>query len=168
MALPKDSGLLAQKLWASIGWSMGSLTIFLVIARLFRETLFSNIGATHGATLARREIDGASAPPTILFIGDGSLYASSLSEFHDNMLNTTVPSQMTVQELSSIIRSDIKPIIFVINNGGYTIERLQHSPDASVRIFSNSHPLLTLMYLREQRVPQYCDLGLWRFAKGPY
>ncbi|KAF8880218.1 hypothetical protein CPB84DRAFT_1792704 [Gymnopilus junonius] len=90
LAMPKDSGLLAQKLWASIGWSMG---------------------ATHGATLARREIDGASAPQTILFIGDGSL-------------------QMTVQELSSMIRSEIKPIIFVINNGGYTIERLQHSIDA--------------------------------------
>jgi pyruvate decarboxylase len=132
LAMPKDSGLLAQKLWASIGWSMGLLTILLVIACLFRETLFSNIGATHGASLARREIEGASAPPIILFIGDGSLYASSLSEVHNKMLNTTVHSQMTVQELSSMIRSGIKLIIFVINNGGYTIERLQHSKDALV------------------------------------
>ncbi|KAF8810967.1 putative pyruvate decarboxylase 2 [Phlegmacium glaucopus] len=87
LALPKDSALLAQKLWASIGWSMG---------------------ATHGATLAHLELQGDAATQTILFIGDGSL-------------------QMTVQELSSMIRSDIKPIIFVINNGGYTIERLQHN-----------------------------------------
>ena len=41
----------------------------------------------------------------ILFIGDGSI-------------------QLTIQELSSIIRLDLKPIIFVLNNGGYTIERL--------------------------------------------
>jgi len=89
LALPKDSSLLAQKLWASIGWSTG---------------------ATHGAYLARQELEGAAATQTILFIGDGSL-------------------QMTVQELSSMIRSKIKPIIFVINNGGYTIERLQHNID---------------------------------------
>jgi len=92
LALPKDSALLAQKLWASIGWSMGS---------------------THGATLARGESEpnNTSATQTILFIGDGSF-------------------QMTVQELSGMVRSDIKPIIFVVKNGGYTIERLQHSPDA--------------------------------------
>ena len=46
-----------------------------------------------------------------------------------------IPSQMTVQELSSMIRSDIKPIIFVINNGGYTIERLQHNINGSVSMF---------------------------------
>ena len=43
----------------------------------------------------------------ILLIGDGSL-------------------QLTVQELSTMIRQDIKPIIFVINNDGYTVERLIH------------------------------------------
>ena len=41
----------------------------------------------------------------ILFIGDGSI-------------------QLTVQELSTIVRQKLKPIIFVLNNGGYTIERL--------------------------------------------
>ncbi|KJA15249.1 hypothetical protein HYPSUDRAFT_92030 [Hypholoma sublateritium FD-334 SS-4] len=90
LALPKGSSLLAQKLWASIGWSTG---------------------ATHGATLARRELEGDKAPQTILFIGDGSL-------------------QMTVQALSAMMRSKVKPIIFVVKNGGYTIERLQHSIDA--------------------------------------
>jgi pyruvate decarboxylase len=108
---------------------------FCTIAWLFRETVFFNIGATHGASLARRELEGRStgAQPisTILFIGDGSLYVSFLltSIAHVNMI---VLSQMTVQELSSMIRSDIKPIIFVFTNGGYTIERLQHSPDGSV------------------------------------
>lgn len=41
----------------------------------------------------------------MLFIGDGSL-------------------QLTVQELSTILRHNLKPIIFLINNDGYTIERL--------------------------------------------
>jgi TPP-dependent 2-oxoacid decarboxylase len=40
----------------------------------------------------------------VLFIGDGSL-------------------QLTVQELSTILRLKLKPIIFVLNNRGYTIER---------------------------------------------
>ena len=74
------------------------------------------IGATHGATLARRELEGDAATQTILFIGDGSLYASFLSKFITNV-NMIVASQMTVQELSAMIRSNIKPIIFVINNG---------------------------------------------------
>lgn len=43
----------------------------------------------------------------ILIIGDGSL-------------------QLTAQELSTMLKQNIKPIIFVINNGGYTIERVIH------------------------------------------
>ena len=31
--------------------------------------------------------------------------------------------QLTAQELSTILRHDHKPVIFLINNGGYTIER---------------------------------------------
>lgn len=41
----------------------------------------------------------------MLFIGDGSL-------------------QLTVQELSTILHHGLKPIVFLINNDGYTIERL--------------------------------------------
>jgi indolepyruvate decarboxylase len=40
----------------------------------------------------------------LLFVGDGSF-------------------QVTAQELSTILRHDHKPAIFLINNGGYTIER---------------------------------------------
>ena len=40
----------------------------------------------------------------VLFIGDGS--------FH-----------LTAQELSTIVRQDLKPIIVLVNNDGYTIER---------------------------------------------
>jgi indolepyruvate decarboxylase len=48
---------------------------------------------------------GASSRRHLLFIGDGSF-------------------QFTAQELSSILRQDLKPVIFLLNNGGYTIERL--------------------------------------------
>ncbi len=40
----------------------------------------------------------------LLFVGDGSF-------------------QLTAQELSTMLRHDYKPVIFLINNGGYTIER---------------------------------------------
>jgi TPP-dependent 2-oxoacid decarboxylase len=35
-------------------------------------------------------------------------------------------SQVTVQEVSTMIRNNLDPIIFIINNDGYTIERLIH------------------------------------------
>jgi TPP-dependent 2-oxoacid decarboxylase len=31
--------------------------------------------------------------------------------------------QLTAQEVSTMLRHDDKPVIFLINNGGYTIER---------------------------------------------
>jgi TPP-dependent 2-oxoacid decarboxylase len=37
--------------------------------------------------------------------------------------------QLTVQELSTMIAQDLKPIIFVLNNKGYTIERYIHGKD---------------------------------------
>jgi hypothetical protein len=45
----------------------------------------------------------------MLFVGDGSLH-------------------MTVQEISTIIRNGFKPTIILINNSGYTIERVIHGP----------------------------------------
>ncbi|WP_368941792.1 thiamine pyrophosphate-dependent enzyme, partial [Bacillus cereus] len=53
---------------------------------------------TQLATLSRRNI---------LIIGDGSF-------------------QVTAQELSTILRQNLKPIIFLINNNGYTVERAIH------------------------------------------
>ena len=43
----------------------------------------------------------------ILLISDGSL-------------------QLTVQSLSTMIRQNLNPVIFVINNDGYTVERMIH------------------------------------------
>ncbi|HRG61519.1 MAG TPA: thiamine pyrophosphate-binding protein [Burkholderiales bacterium] len=57
------------------------------------------LGATTGVSLAKNN------GRTILVVGDGSL-------------------QMTVQALSTQLRYGLKPIILVLNNSGYTIERI--------------------------------------------
>lgn len=61
-------------------------------------------GACQGAALAAQE---KAIKRTILFTGDGSF-------------------QLTAQEVSTMLRNNLNPIIFVICNKGYTIERLIH------------------------------------------
>lgn len=64
--------------------------------------------ATLGAELARRELQSEHSQSngrTILITGDGSL-------------------AMTIQEIGTMVKQSIKPIIFIINNDGYTVERL--------------------------------------------
>lgn len=73
------------------------------------------VGSTLGAALAARE---RQLGRPILFIGDGSL-------------------QLTVQELSAMLRHDLKPIIFVLNNSGYTIERFLHGKERKYNDISN-------------------------------
>lgn len=72
------------------------------------------LGSSQGVALAQRDLvaEGSSRRGrTILFEGDRSF-------------------QMTAQELSSIIHKRLDMIIFLINNDGYTIERLVHGKDA--------------------------------------
>ena len=66
-------------------------------------------GACQGAALAAKE-NGIKR--TILFTGDGSF-------------------QLTAQELSTMLRNKLNPIIFVICNKGYTIERCIHGWEAT-------------------------------------
>lgn len=85
-----------------------------------------SVGACQGAALAAKETGDRR---TILFVGDGSF-------------------QLTAQELSTMIRQDLKPILqvlqtpappwyvadpsrFIICNEGYTIERYIHGMDAT-------------------------------------
>ncbi|ODQ82078.1 hypothetical protein BABINDRAFT_59093 [Babjeviella inositovora NRRL Y-12698] len=63
------------------------------------------VGATLGAVLAAEETD--TTRRVILFVGDGSL-------------------QLTVQEISTMVRWGTKPYLFVMNNDGSTIDRLLH------------------------------------------
>jgi len=73
------------------------------------QSLWASIGYTLPALLG--SMMAAKDRRHILFIGDGSL-------------------QMTVQEISTISRQGLKPIIFVVNNYGYTIERIIHGPNS--------------------------------------
>jgi TPP-dependent 2-oxoacid decarboxylase len=90
---------------AEVGTSNSALSGMLLpkMSKYIAQPIWGSIGYTLPALLG-----SMLATPQrrhILFIGDGSI-------------------QLTIQELSSIIRLDLKPIIFVLNNGGYTIERL--------------------------------------------
>jgi indolepyruvate decarboxylase len=66
------------------------------------QAMWGSIGYTVGSLLGTL----AAAPDRrhLLFVGDGSF-------------------QLTAQELSTVLRHDYKPVIFLINNGGYTVER---------------------------------------------
>jgi TPP-dependent 2-oxoacid decarboxylase len=66
------------------------------------QAVWGSIGYSLGALLGT--LIAAPQRRHVLFIGDGSF-------------------QLTAQELSTILRYDLKPVIFLINNGGYTIER---------------------------------------------
>jgi indolepyruvate decarboxylase len=63
---------------------------------------WGSIGYSVGALLGA--LTAAPERRHILFVGDGSF-------------------QVTAQELSTILHLDHKPVIFLVNNGGYTIER---------------------------------------------
>ncbi len=66
------------------------------------SVIWGSIGYSVGALLGT--LTAAPDRRHLLFIGDGSF-------------------QETAQELSTMLRHDCKPVIFLINNGGYTIER---------------------------------------------
>lgn len=69
-------------------------------ARFEIQMQYGSIGWSVGATLGY----ALGAPRRVItLVGDGSF-------------------QMTAQEVSTMIRYDLRPIIFLINNGGYTIE----------------------------------------------
>ncbi|MGR6006582.1 alpha-keto acid decarboxylase family protein [Bacillus paranthracis] len=69
------------------------------------QPLWGSIGYTLPALLGTQLANLSRR--NILIIGDGSF-------------------QLTVQELSTMLRQNLKPIIFLINNNGYTVERAIH------------------------------------------
>lgn len=92
-------------------------------AKYIAQPIWGAIGYTLPALFG--SLVGAASRRHLLFIGDGSF-------------------QLTAQELSSILRRELKPVIFLLNNSGYTIERL---------------------ILGEQSA--YNDVGNWRYADLP-
>ncbi|OQU99451.1 Thiamine pyrophosphate enzyme, central domain-containing protein [Cladophialophora immunda] len=82
------------------------------ITQVYYGCIGYSVGCCAGAGLAQREIETESNTPggrLILVVGDGSI-------------------QLSVQEIGTMIRAGLKPIIVLINNDGYTIERTIHKP----------------------------------------
>lgn len=84
LRLPRESDLLGQPVWSSIGYTVPAML---------------------GAGLSRPD------RRPVLFVGDGS-------------------AQLTVQELGTAWARGLRPVIFVLNNDGYTVERAIQSPEA--------------------------------------
>ncbi len=84
--------------------------------RYINSGIWGSIGFTLPATLGSHLAEPGRRH--LLFIGDGSF-------------------QMTAQELSTILREDLKPIIVLINNRGYTIERYILGMDADYNDIQN-------------------------------
>lgn len=80
------------------------------ISQVLWGSIGFTVGATCGAVMAAQEVDPNKR--VILFIGDGSL-------------------QLTVQEISTMCKWNTTPYLFVLNNDGYTIERLIHGETAT-------------------------------------
>lgn len=96
--LDSDSTVIAE---TGDSWFNGMQLDLPERARFEVQMQYGSIGWSVGATLGYSV--GAPDRRPIALIGDGSF-------------------QLTAQEVSTIIRYGLKPIIFLINNGGYTIE----------------------------------------------
>ncbi|RLV96186.1 Pyruvate decarboxylase [Spathaspora sp. JA1] len=126
---PKTAGLTQEWLWTKVSswFQQGDVIIsetgtsafgipqtrfpndVIGISQVLWGSIGFSVGATLGAVMAAQEIDPDKR--VILFVGDGSL-------------------QLTVQEISTMIRHGTTPYLFVLNNDGYTIERLIHGENA--------------------------------------
>ncbi|KAK6455272.1 pyruvate decarboxylase [Scheffersomyces xylosifermentans] len=81
------------------------------ISQVLWGSIGFTVGATVGAAMAAQEIDPKKR--VILFVGDGSL-------------------QLTVQEISTLCKWECNnTYLYVLNNDGYTIERLIHGMNAT-------------------------------------
>ncbi|CRF50994.1 Pyruvate decarboxylase; Alpha-keto-acid decarboxylase [Helicobacter heilmannii] len=90
-------------------------------ASFIGQPLWGSIGYTFGALLGSALADRKRR--NVLLIGDGSF-------------------QLTGQELSTMLRENITPIIILINNDGYTVERCIHGPER-----------------------KYNDINMWHYTK---
>ncbi|GAA5809158.1 hypothetical protein MFLAVUS_002563 [Mucor flavus] len=80
------------------------------ISQLFWGSIGYSVGVAVGAAMADR------GRKVYLFVGDGSF-------------------QLTVQEISVFIRQGLTPVIFLLNNDGYLMEKLIHGPERSYNNF---------------------------------
>jgi pyruvate decarboxylase len=82
---------------------------------MYNQTVFGSIGYATGASVGAFKAirETARYKRCILVTGEGSL-------------------QLTVQAFADLLKLDLNPIVFVLNNDGYTVERLIHGKTAYV------------------------------------
>lgn len=103
--LQKDDIVIAETGTSNFGiWETRFPAGVIAISQVLWGSIGYATGSTQGAALAARE---KGIKRTILWTGDGSF-------------------QLTAQEVSTMLRNKLNPIIFVICNKGYTIERFIH------------------------------------------
>ncbi|GAA5804865.1 hypothetical protein HPULCUR_010373 [Helicostylum pulchrum] len=83
-------------------------------ATFIGQILWGSIGYSVGAAVGAAMAD--CSRKVYLFVGDGSF-------------------QLTVQEISVFIRQGLTPVIFLLNNDGYLMEKLIHGPERSYNNF---------------------------------
>jgi TPP-dependent 2-oxoacid decarboxylase len=114
---------------------MGRLTLPDNCTYITGAYVWCSIGYATGALLGA--ILAAPGRRHILLTGEGSL-------------------QMTVQEISTVMRHDLKPFIFVINNAGYTVERAVLGRDARYNDVANwRYSELPNVFSREKKAETY-------------
>ncbi|MEU4691423.1 thiamine pyrophosphate-binding protein [Actinoplanes sp. NPDC023714] len=104
--LPSGSALIADtgtSYWGALALRLPDDTVFL------GQPIWNSIGWALPAVLGQGLADPERRP--ILVIGDGA-------------------AQMTIQELGTIVAAGLEPIVLLLNNRGYTIERALQSPEA--------------------------------------
>ncbi|SMN18817.1 similar to Saccharomyces cerevisiae YDL080C THI3 Probable alpha-ketoisocaproate decarboxylase, may have a role in catabolism of amino acids to long-chain and complex alcohols [Maudiozyma saulgeensis] len=94
---PKNTWGISQALWGSSGYSLGACLGASFAAQELKQEA-AMYGNVNNDQLSHR---------VILFVGDGAF-------------------QITMQELSTIIKANLKPYIFIMNNQGYSIDRFLH------------------------------------------
>ncbi|PLR21215.1 indolepyruvate decarboxylase [Pantoea endophytica] len=108
-------------------------------AQLLVQPLWGSIGYTLPATFGVQ-----TAQPdrrVILIIGDGS-------------------AQLTIQELGSMLRDGQQPIIFLINNDGYTVERAIHGAEQRYNDIAQWN-----WTVLPQALSQHCAAQSWRVSE---
>ncbi|MGW1530054.1 alpha-keto acid decarboxylase family protein [Streptomyces sp. NPDC002159] len=105
--LPAGSTLLADigtSYWGALALTLPTGT------ELVGQPIWNSIGYALPATLGHALADPTSRP--VLVMGDGA-------------------AQMTVQEMGTIATLGLSPVVILLNNAGYTIERAIQSPNAT-------------------------------------
>src|SRR5690349_3530992 len=111
----------------------------------FGQVFYGSIGFTVGATLGAAV--AAKNRPVLLFVGDGSFQVVLL-------LQLELTHKMTCQDVSTMIRYNLTPVIFLLNNFGYLIERVIDGKE------------LCRLFLIFSDGP-YNDIQNWKYHKLP-